>query len=469
MWLPNRGYNSSVKIEDLKNKKIHFLGIGGIGMSGLARILLDRGYDVSGSDMAENGIIEELRRKGAKIQIGHDPKNIDGVDVMVKTAAIREDNLEYLAAKEKSLLIIKRSELLGMLMSEKKGIAVAGTHGKTTTSSMLFLILEKAGLDPTVVIGGEVKNIGGNAKDGKGKYFVAEACEYEKGLLDLYPYAAIITNIEEDHLDTFNGIEDILDTFSRFVGQISGKGFLVISADSANTVQAAKKFKGDLITYGIDSGKLDFSVKDIHAKNGKTEFTVFAGDKRLGAFNLIIPGVHNISNALAAIAVATKLGIELDIIKKALSEFRGAKRRFEIKGNKKNILVIDDYAHHPTEIKATLSGLRSYYPKKRVWAIFQPHQYSRTKFLLSDFAGSFSEVDEVIIPDIYAVRDSEEDKKNVNSQVLVDEVNKVSKNATYIAGFKEIADYLKKNTRPGDIIITIGAGPVYQVGEAFLK
>ena len=458
-----------MKAKDLKGKNIYFLGIGGIGMSGLAQILINRGYSVSGSDMVENGITKDLSGKGAKIYIGHDTKNIENAEVLVETAAIREDNPEYLAAKQKGVPILKRSELLGMLMSEKKGIAVAGTHGKTTTSSMLALVLEKAGLDPTIVIGGEVKNIGGNAKDGKGEFLVAESCEYEKGLLDLHPFAAIITNIEEDHLDTYDGIEDILDTFARFVGQVSKEGFLVISADSVNTIQASEKYKGKLINYGLNGGELDFSARNVRAENGKTKFEVFAAGKSLGEFVLVVPGAHNVSNALAVVAVAVKLKIDLDIVKRVFSEFSGAKRRFEIKGHKNGIMVIDDYGHHPTEVKATLAGLRSYFPDQKVWCVFQPHQYSRTKFLLSDFAKSFSDANKVIIPDIYAVRDTDEDKKSVSSQILVDEINKVTKNAKYIADFESVTSFLKDNVKSGEVIITIGAGPVFMIGEEFLK
>jgi UDP-N-acetylmuramate--alanine ligase len=452
-----------------KDQKIHFVGIGGIGMSGLAHILLSRGFRVSGSDAQENEITAKLATEGAEIHIGHAAENVTGADIVVVTAAVKGKNPELAEAKKKKIKVLRRSQLLGALMAEKKGIAVAGTHGKTTTSTMLSLVFEDAGLEPTMIIGGEVKNIGGNAKDGAGEYVVAEACEYERSFLDLHPFGAIITNIEEDHLDCYDGLKDIMATFEKFITQIDKKGFLAISADDANNLKVSKKYQGKIITYTINGVKADFTAKNIHVEDGVTYFEVWQGAESLGNFSLRVPGAHNVANALAVIAVANEAGVYPDQIKYTLSEFTGTKRRFEIKGEKDGVLVIDDYAHHPTEIQATLAGLANFYPDRKSWVVFQAHQYSRTYHLLSDFAKSFHQASHVIIPEIYEARDTEADKKSVNCQVLADAINRVSKNATCIPEFPQVVEYLKKNAKKGDIIITIGAGPVYQVGEEFLN
>lgn len=437
-------------------------------MSGLARILVSRGFKVFGSDISENDLTHELSKDGAKIFIGHKASNVEGVDFLIVSAAIKTDNPEIMEAKKRGIPIIKRSELLGHLMAEKKGIAVAGTHGKTTTSTMLALVFSAAGLDPAIAIGGEVRNIHGNAKDGKGEYFVAEACEYNRAFLDIFPYGAIITNIEEDHLDIYENLEDIMKAFSEFISQIKPRGFLVYSYDDKNTRKLAENFRGEKISYGEEQGA-NFRASDIKVINHVTHFRVSGEGKDLGDFSLLIPGDHNVHNALAVIAVSHKLGIDNGTVQKVLSSFRGADRRFQIKGEKNGVLVIDDYGHHPTEIKATLEGLRSIYPEKKVWCVFQAHQYSRTKFLLSDFAHSFKDANHVIVPEIYEARDSEEDKNSVNGQRLAEEINKVSGNARFCPKFEECAEYLKKNVQEGDIVITMGAGPVYKVGEMFLN
>ncbi len=436
-------------------------------MSGLALILKDRGYIISGSDSVESEMTEKLQKSGIKVTIGQKKGNLADAELLIVSAAIKNDNPEIVEARGKKLDIITRSELLGLLMSQKQGIAVAGTHGKTTTSSMLSLVLEAAGLDPTVVIGGEVKNIGGNAKDGKGNYFVAEACEYERSFLDLNPFAAIITNIEADHLDTYGDLEHIIESFRDFISQIDPKGFLVISSWDSHLSEVIKNYRGKILSYGFWEG--DFRAENVKVKDHHTYFKVVEQGEEIGELKLMIPGAHNILNALAVAATALELGVKFEIINKTLGKFSGAKRRFEIKGQKNGILVIDDYAHHPTEIQATLDGLRSYYPEHKVWCVFQPHQYSRTRFFLSDFAKSFTKADQVIIPAIYEARDSEEDKKAVNAKMLAAEIDKVSHNAKHIDEFEDVVKYLRKNVKNNDIIITIGAGPVYKIGEEFLR
>lgn len=451
----------------LKNKKsFYFCGIGGIGMSGLAKIMIEAGHRVFGSDSNKSSITTSLEDIGAKIYYSQDGSNIKNYDFFIYSAAIPKSNEEYIEAKKRGVKMLSRSELLGLLMKEKKGIAVSGTHGKTTTSTMLSLVLDDAGLSPTIVVGGEVGNIGGSAKSGKGDYFVAEACEYEKAFLDIYPFGAIITNIEADHLDTYKGIDDIIKTFKVFANQIESSGFLVLCADDKNTMSLKKSYTGNLITYGFrDANYIAENVKILEMKTG---FDVKKDGNFIGSFELLIPGSHNVLNALSVIATADYLGVATHSIKKTLANFTNAKRRYDIKGKKNNILVIDDYAHHPTEIKATLAGIVDFYPMRRVWAVFQPHQFSRTKLLFEDFSRSFFGAYRVIIPDIYEARDTEADKASVSSRKLTEAINKNSKNAKYISNFHDVAQYLEKNAEAGDIVITLGAGPVYRVGEEFL-
>lgn len=436
-------------------------------MSGLAKILLGRDYLISGSDMVGSSITGELERLGAKIYLQQAASNLQGVDVFVMSAAIKPDNPEYKEAKKMGILILRRSELLNLLIREKRGIAVAGTHGKTTTSTMLGLVLEHAGLDPAIAIGGEVRNIGGNAKDGKGDLFVAEACEYDRSFWDIHPYAAIITNIEEDHLDTYGDMDGILEGFTRFLHNIDPDGFLVAAAEDQNIAKISREYPGDIIDYGLKDGQ--FRAQNIQVCDHHTQFEVSCDGKKRGELTLIVPGTHNILNALAVCATALNLGVKFPVIKKSLAEFTGAKRRFEIKGKKDGVLVIDDYAHHPTEIRATLEGLKSYYPNSKTWCVFQAHQYSRTRYLLSEFSESFENADQVIIPEIYAARDTEADKKSVNCQILSSEIEKVSHNSICIPEFEKVVEYLKENVKSGDTIITVGAGPVYRVGEMFLS
>ena len=436
-------------------------------MSGLAKILLGRGYEISGSDLAESNITDDLEKLGAEISYTQDASNIRDVDVFVMSAAIREDNPEYLEAKKQGLRILRRSELLGTMMLEKRGIAIAGTHGKTTTSTMLGLVLEDAGMDPAMAIGGEVANIGGNAKDGSGEFFVAEACEYDRSFLDLHPYAAIITNIEEDHLDTYGDMDGIIEGFEHFLANVSPDGFIVVAAEDVNIKKISKEYPGRVVDYGFAEGQ--FRASDIVVVDHHTTFTVTEDGKKRGQITLKVPGDHNILNALAVTGMALNLGVKFPQIKKSLGKFTGAKRRFEIKGTKDGILVIDDYAHHPTEIQATLEGLKSYYPDSHVWCVFQAHQYSRTRFLLSDFARSFADADHVLVAEIYAARDTEADKKSVNCEILAAKIDAVSHNATCIPEFADIVTYLRENACAGDIIITVGAGPVYKVGERFLS
>lgn len=434
-------------------------------MSGLARILIDRGFRISGSDPATNKQTEDLEAIGARIYHEQVASNItDEIDVVVVTSAIREDNPELVAAKNKKLKIISRSELLNEILTKQKPIAITGTHGKTTTSSMLALALTEAGLDPTAVIGAEVHSIQGNAKEGKGEYSVAEVCEYERAFLDIYPYGAIITNIEADHLDCYKDIHDIVDAFSEFVTHIPQDGFLVYMYDDENCRKVADKARCRVYSYGLSETN-DYRAKNVVTTDHHTSYDVYKGRNKLTSCIISIPGEHNLLNSLAVIAVADIINADLEKVVLSLSKFTGADRRFQIKAVVNGITIIDDYAHHPTEIAATLKGTKQFFPNSRVVAVFQPHQHSRTRLLLADFAHSFDDADIVLIPEIYAVRDTEEDIRSVSSKDLVDLINSKHKKAKYFESFDDCIAELKNIARKGDIIITIGAGPVYRIGE----
>ncbi len=434
-------------------------------MSGLARILLERGYKVSGSDPAINKQTEDLAAAGATIHHEQTGANIRGViDTVVVTSAIRENNPELIAARQQKLTIVPRSVLLNEILIEQKPIAVTGTHGKTTTSSMLALALDEAGMDPTAVIGAEVHSISGNAKQGKGEYSVAEVCEYERAFLDIYPFGAIITNIEADHLDCYKDIDDIVDAFTEFVTHLPKDGFLVYQGEDENCRKVADTYTGRKFSYGFSDNN-DYVARDINVPDHISTFTVHKDGNQIADCTLSIPGKHNILNALAVIATADIIGADLDAIILALSKFTGADRRFQIKAKIDGITIIDDYAHHPTEIAATLNGARQFYSKNRIIVVFQPHQHSRTRLLLEEFSRAFVNADIVYIPEIYAVRDTEEDIRSVSSKDLVKLITTRGQNAKYFPDFDSCLSELIKTVRPGDVVITIGAGPVYKIGE----
>lgn len=439
-------------------------------MSGLAEILLSRGFGVSGSDQKENSLTQKLQKLGADVYLGHDEKNLaPAVQTVVFSGAVQDDNPELAAARQRKIKVISRSQLLGELMDQKAGIAITGTHGKTTTSSLLSLIFEREGLKPTILIGGEVRSIGGNARDGEGKYLIAEACEFQRAFLDLHPQIGVITNIEADHLDYYKDLAEIEEAFLDFTTNIKADGFLVAGIDSPSVSKILSRIETRTITYGISSEEAEWKASNIQIQDDRLTFEVSKRNQNLGQFSLQIPGTHNIQNALAAIIVSLECGIKLRTIKEVISNFAGAVRRMEFKGERNGILVFDDYAHHPSEIQSSLAGLKSFYPDKKIYCVFQPHQHSRTKLLLKDFASSFKEAEMVIIPKIYAVRDTLEDIASVSGEDLVEEIIKNKKEAHYLPDFEDCVDFLEKTAKSGDIILTMGAGPVNQVAETYLN
>lgn len=444
------------------NKYVHFIGIGGISMSGIAKILLNNGIRVSGSDMTESDSVCELRELGAEIKIGHNKENITNQDMVVFTSAVHDDNPEIIAAKEKGIELIDRATMLGLIMKDyKNAISVAGTHGKTTATSMFAYILLEAQTDPTIMVGGKLDGIDGNLRIGKSDYFITETCEYMRNFLKFFPSVAVILNVEEDHLDYYKDIDDIIDAFTSFCNIVPEDGIIVVNGENENSVKSAKDAKAKVYTFGFDGA--DFSAKNItYSQYGYPSFDIYENGELVLSLNLSVVGIHNVLNATACALAATKMGISKDAIKKGLEAFTGTKRRFEKKGFVNGALVIDDYAHHPTEISATIKALKNV-NHNREWCIFQPHTYTRTISLLDDFAKALSEIENVIITDIFAAR--EKDTGIVHSKDLADKIE----GAVYIKEFDDIAKYIKENASEGDIVLTMGAGNVCDIGNLIVE
>jgi UDP-N-acetylmuramate--alanine ligase len=451
---------------------IHFIGIGGIGLSAMAKILLEQGYQVSGSDLQSSILTASLEALGASVYKGHAAENVGRAELVIMSSAIQPDNPEVVAARQRGIPVIKRDQMLGRMMEGRYGIAVAGTHGKTTTTALIAWTLTQAGLDPTFIVGGVVENLGTNAQSGKGKHFVIEADEYDYTFLGLKPHLAVVTVIEMDHPDCFRDLDEVTEAFIKFVSLVPEDGSVVGCGDE-DRVRAVieelaeskgKRGRPQVVTYGLSAG-VDWQAVEIRANEvGGNDFVVLREGQSVGAFGLQLPGLHNVKNALAAIAVADHLGLDLAGVGTALREFRGTKRRFEHKGTADGVIVIDDYAHHPTEIRATLAAARGRYPDRQIWAVFQPHTYSRTKALLTEFAESFGYADHVIVVDIYPAR--EYDNLGVSAADIV--ARMAHPDARHIAGLDEAIGYLTQRLKPGDVLITLGAGDGYLVGEGVL-
>lgn len=456
-------------IDQNKFKHIHCVGIGGIGLSAIADILLSQGIEVSGSDIKENSETDRLRRDGAKIFIGHSADNLKGVDLLVYSAAIGDDNPEILAAKQMGIPLYSRAKMLGKLMDQcDHSIAVAGTHGKTTTTSMVSLIFKAADFEPTILVGGNLDEINGNVYPGRGQYFVTEACEYMDSFLELRPSAEIILNIDSDHLDYFKDIEHIADSFKRFVELVPEDGY--IFAYEANPfVHRAIEGHKNVISFGIGED-YDYSAKKIDFdKNGMPKYELWVKGEKKADISLSIPGEYNILNSLAAMACCHTLGVDIETCKKTLEKYKGTHRRFDPMGSlKKGVRIVDDYAHHPTEIKATLSATKNV-EAKRVWCIFQPHTYTRTIALFDDFAKSFDDADEIVLAEIYAAR--EKNMHKISSSELADAIQKEcpDKKVRCFEELEDIADFVYDNCKEGDLVITMGAGDIYKVGEMMLE
>ena len=447
-------------------RKVHFVGIGGIGMSGIAEVLLNLGYRVSGSDLAESDTTHRLQKLGAEIFLGHGAENLKEADVVVTSSAVRRDNPEVLAAHEHLVPVIPRAEMLAELMRMKYSIAVAGTHGKTTTTSMIATVLAHGGLDPTAVIGGKLNAFGSNAKLGQGNLLVAEADESDGSFLRLTPTIAIVTNIDPEHLDHYRNLEEIQSAFLEFINKVPFYGLAVLCLDQENVQALIPRVSKRFVTYGLTS-QANYRATEISFHGLSSTFRAFVDDRELGQISIRMPGMHSVYNALATIAAAFELEVGFGVIHEALESFSGVQRRFQIKGEWGDVMVVDDYGHHPTEIKATLSAAKSGWERRTV-VIFQPHRYTRTRDLFREFLTAFNQADVLFLTGIYAA--SEDPIPGVKVEDLCEGIKGHGhKDVTLVPDKSQVVEQVLPRLRPGDMVITLGAGDVWKVGEALIQ
>jgi len=456
---------------------VHFIGIGGSGLSAIARLLLESGYTVSGSDRALTPFADEVRKAGASVYIGHHARNLAEADWVVRSSAITDDNPEVRAAKRAGIPVYKRADFLGQLMSDKTGIAIAGTHGKTTTTAMTAWVLHELGRKPSFIVGSVMNNLGVNARAGKGKIFVIEADEYDNMFLGLKPQIVVVTSVEHDHPDFFPTFESMYLAFEKFVDLLPVDGTLIACVEdvgAAALIARARKQGRNVVSYSVQGEMTINSPNWVQARGLKPNYRGgfdFIASSNLGrdsldstGVSLQVPGEHNVRNALAVLGIVDLLGLSRERAVKALSEFTGTGRRFQLRGEVNGISIFDDYAHHPTEIKATLAGARARYPERRIWAVWQPHTYSRTQTLFLEFARAFKDADEVIVTEVYAAR---EPKQDFTSAEIVSAMPHLS--ARYIKSLNKVSDYLLKNLKPGDVVLVLSAGDADQISTNVVK
>jgi UDP-N-acetylmuramate--alanine ligase len=452
-------------------RRFHFIGAGGIGMSGLAKLLMKNGAIVTGSDQEDSSVAAELVHLGADIKIGHAAGNLKmPVEAVVMSAAITARNPELAAAGERGCKIYKYAEMLGELMDGYRGIAVCGTHGKSTTSGWLSFVLDRAGLSPSFIVGADIRQLGGSSGVGEGNLFVAEACEYDRSFLNLHPKIGIILNIEQDHLDYYRDEAEIVEAFGDFVSGVREKGVLIANGMDGNVRRVLERLgQGrEYKTFGLE-GDFDFSARNVELVEGFYKFDVYQKGGLLGRVRISLAGKHNVVNALAVIAAATNAGVEAGKALEFLGRFEGIDRRLMLKAQIDGITILDDYAHHPTEIRASLEAIRDRFSPRRLLCVFQPHQYSRTRFLLDDFSESFKFADITIVPEIYFVRDTAAARSRVNAQVLVERICGQGCRAVFINDFDGIVEYLKENVKSGDLVVTMGAGDIWKVADGYIQ
>ena len=455
----------------IAGERYHFIGAGGIGMSGLARFLLDKKALVTGSDQMDGVVTARLNHMGADIHIGHSAENLSpATDTVVISAAIRETNPELQVARERGCHVYKYAQFLGELMNSFDGIAVSGTHGKSTTSGWLVYCLKQAGIDVNFVVGAEILQLGGSSGSGDSGYFVAEACEYDRSFQNLRPKVACILNIERDHLDCYKDENDIVESFCQFASGTRPDGLIVANGRDPNVAKVLDRVAGqrDCVTFGLDP-QCNFYAANVQETAGYYQFDVFQDVQRLGSTRIALPGLHNVCNATAVIAMAVSIGVEPQRVLEVLDGFQGMDRRLMLKGQFGGVTVIDDYAHHPTKIKASLKAIRERYRSGRLWCVFQAHQYSRTQSLLEEFAASFSDADMVLVPEIFSARDTEASRNAVNAGILADRIRGRGTEAQYLGTFGAVCDCLEQNVCPGDVVITMGAGDVWKVADEYIQ
>jgi UDP-N-acetylmuramate--alanine ligase len=447
-------------------KKIHMVGIGGIGMSGIARVLKRWGAEISGSDLCASPVTEELVRIGIPVSLGQRKEHVPaGTELLVTSAAVGRDNPEQMEGRRRNLPIMKYAQILGLLMKETLGIAVSGTHGKTTTTAMVAHLLSRAGLGPTFLIGGIVPDLGGSSGVGDGDYFVVEACEYDRSFHNLQPHCAVITNIERDHLDYYKaGLPEITKAFRRFASSVPPEGLIVANGDHPRVMDMVNGLRATVETFGFHR-EAHWRATEIEHFGVGPAFTLCSPEGALGRVHLQIPGYHNVMNALAAYAVSSHLGVRFEVAKEALESFTGVQRRFQRICEEGGVTVIDDYAHHPTEIRAVLRAARQRYRGSRISAVFQPHQYSRTKLLFGEFVKSFADADRAFLVDIYSARDGHADRSAVHARDLVAGIRRGGVDAWYLGALNEATSRLVRGIREGDVVITMGAGDIYQLAQ----
>jgi UDP-N-acetylmuramate--alanine ligase len=451
-------------------RRVHLVGVGGCGMSGLAGVFLRCGAIVSGSDLVWAKSFGRLEEMGATVTIGHAPLSVPSdCDFLVYSAAVKDDNPELLEARRRGIPCLKYAEMLGLVMALRTGIAIAGTHGKSTTTALLAYILRLAKADPTFVVGAEVRQLDGGSGVGDGPHFVVEACEYDRSFWNYHPQYAAILNIEEDHLDCFADLEAIVEAFSGFASRVSPSGVILANAEDPAVAKAVRGVPATVETFGLGDAAT-WRATQLTSERGHYAFDIYhQGGFYARACLDGLPGRHQVGNALAATALAHHAGIEPAAVAEALARFAGAERRLSTRGEIGGILLLDDYGHHPTEIRVTLQAVRERHPSRRLWVIFQPHQHSRTSFLLEDFAKSFGLADRLLVPDIYFVRDSEKDRNMVSSRHLVDRVRANGRDALYLSSHQEIVEHVMAQARPGDVVVTMGAGDVWKISDELVR
>lgn len=448
-----------------KVNKVHFVGIGGIGMSGIAELLINLDFSVSGSDLSDSEIIQNLKNKGATVFEGHDAKHVENCEVLVYSSAVPKDNPELVAAQKKNIPIIKRAEMLGELIALKQtSIGVGGTHGKTSTSSMVGALLSYAKLDPTLVVGGLVQNLDTNSQLGSGELIVVEADEYDKSFLQLKPTISVITNIEKEHMDCYDDMEDLYNSFAQFANSVPFYGTLIACLDSSGVQKILSQVKRPIITYGLSS-QAEIRAKKIRSNKMDTNYSLYRNNQKYGDVTIHVPGKHNVLNSLAAAAIGFEMGLDAKTIINGISSYGGVRRRFELKGVARDIMVVDDYAHHPTEVSATLQAARDGWDR-RIVAVFQPHLFSRTQSFYKEFAAAFMDSDVLVVTDIYPAR--EKPIKGVTGELVFDAARSMGhKHAHYIPNLDDLEDGLDEIVNENDMVITIGAGTIWRYGQSY--